>query len=230
MIEHHIQKNILNHLVTVPCARFAELKPAGVEGNIFTYHLHELIKHKYVAKQEDGSYCLTPLGKAAGIHNKLSGDALLQQAHSILLLMVRDEQGRWLLRKRLVHPMHGKIGFIHAEPVVNEPIMTTAARVLNLKSGLTADFMVIGSGYIRILQNEGVESFTHFTLLGAVSATGELIEADATGENAWYADPDFSDARFIPSMKDIAQHADSDQPFFTELEYHLHLSPPGQVI
>lgn len=221
MIEHHLQKDILNHLVTVPSARFAELKPKDVEGNIFTYHLHELIKHKYVAKLEDGSYCLTSLGKAAGINNKLSGDALLQQAHSILLLMVRDERGRWLLRKRLVHPMHGKIGFIHAEPVVDESVAATGARVLALKSGLIAEFTVAGSGYIRITQNEDVESFTHFTLLGATGAEGELITADATGENAWHSNPDFSDGSFIPSMEDIATHAASGELFFTEFEYHL---------
>lgn len=221
MIEHHLQKDILDKLVKVPSARFGELKPESIDGNIFTYHLHQLIKYKYVDKQADGSYCLTATGKAAGINNKLHRDEILQQAHSVLLLMARDSEGKWLLRRRLVHPMYGKIGFIHTEPLSGEPINTTAARVLQTKSGLIADFKPAGSGYIRIFQDDVVESFTHFTLLVGEMTGGSFIAADSTGENAWYTLPDFEDTSFIPSMKDISGLVNTGELFFAELEYHL---------
>ncbi len=168
MLEHHLQKDILDTLVKCPSARYADLKPASVEGNIFTYHLQLLVKQGIVLKGEDGRYCLTAQGKALGINNKLKPRDLLQQAHSVLLLMVRNANGDWLLRKRLVHPMYGKVGFIHGEPRVYENITWTADDILLAKTGLSADFSIAGSGYIRIFQSEELESFTHFTLLRGI--------------------------------------------------------------
>lgn len=221
MLEHHLQKDILDKLVKCPPARFADLKPTNVEGNIFTYHLQQLIKQGIVSKSEDGTYCLTAQGKALGINNKLKSVDFHQQAHSILLLMVRDDDGAWLLRKRLVHPMYGKTGFIHGEPKVHENITDTADKTLLRRTGLSAEFIVAGSGYIRIFQNEELESFTHFTLLQGMVRSGTLIESDATGENRWEANPDFTADYYIPSMRDLAQKSSRADCFFTELTYQL---------
>jgi hypothetical protein len=222
MIEHHLQKDILHRLVLHERARFGELKPKDMDGNMFTYHLQQLIAQKYVVKNDDGTYALTPEGKAAGINIKLSSKALLSQAHAILLLAVRDETGAWLLRKRLAQPNYGSIGFIHGEPVASEPIADTARAILERRTGLAADFTVAGSGYVRMFQDTELESFTAFTLLRAEIGQTEMKTADETGENFWTDRPDFSAPGMLPSMPDLARSlAAPETPFFLDATYTL---------
>lgn len=221
MLNHHLQKQILNKLITAPTARYAELKPADIESNVFTYHLHQLIRDGLVEKCQDGSYCLTSSGKAAGITSKLSSSQLEQQAHAILLLLAIDDTKGWLLRKRIVHPLYGRTGFIHGEPRHDEPVTETAVRRFKQKTGLSASFTVSGSGYIRIYKQEELESFTQFTLLKAESITGTLLDKDTTGVNEWHKNPDLSDDSYIPSMKDLVALHGKDELFFADLTYHI---------
>ena len=220
MLEHHIQKDILLKLIKSPSARYSELKPKTVDGNIFTYHLHQLIKNKYIEKCEDGTYQLTANGKAIGINSELSHKELLEQAHAILLIAVRKDNA-WLMRKRLAHPAYGMTGFVHTEPVLGEKIADTASRVLLERTGITATCTPKGSGYIRMLRDGELESFTQFTLLTAAEPTGTLIQTKPTGENVWVEDPDFSDISMVPSMQDLIQRLESPEFFFAELEYHI---------
>ena len=223
MIEHHLQKEILHRLVLHDRARFGELKPKDMDSNMFTYHLHQLMAQHYVEKHEDGSYGLTAAGKAAGINITQSARAVLEQAHAILLLAVRDQHSAWLLRRRLAQPTHGKIGFIHGEPVADEPIVQTARAVLERRTGLVAaDFSVAGSGFIRIFQNNELESFTNFTLLTAQIAHADPKVKDETGENFWATEPDFTAADMLPSMADLAHSLSAHQRiFFLDKTYLL---------
>lgn len=220
MLEHHIQKDILLKLVKSERARYSELKPKTIDGNIFTYHLQQLIKNKYIEKCEDGTYQLTANGKAIGINSELSHKELLEQAHAILLIAVRKENA-WLLRKRLVHPAYGMTGFVHTEPILGEKIADTASRVLSERTGIKASCIPRGSGYIRILRSGELESFTQFTLLEASEPTGTLIQAKPSGENIWLDNPDFMDSSMVPSMHDLTQRLKSPDFFFAELEYHI---------
>lgn len=220
MLEHHIQKDILARLVKSEAARYSELKPKTIDGNIFTYHLQQLIKNKYVEKCEDGAYKLTSAGKAVGINSDLSHKELLEQAHPILLIVVRQGD-RWLLRKRLAQPAYGMVGFVHAEPLLTENISETAARVLTQRTGLTAVCVPKGSGYIRILRDGEMESFTQFTLLEARDIKGAMTQTKPTGENIWFENPNFTDASMLPSMHDLVQKIEEPGFFFAELEYDI---------
>jgi ribosomal protein S19E (S16A) len=79
MLDHHLQKQILKDLVIRDGARFAELKPAHVDGNIFTYHLQQLVKMHYVEKTDEGRYQLTASGKRLGISSDLSAQQMLER-------------------------------------------------------------------------------------------------------------------------------------------------------
>lgn len=221
MLDHHIQKHILDQLVHVPAARFADLKPNDMDGNVFTYHLQQLTKAGLIEKTDDGLYCLTAAGKAEGISGGLSRAELRQQAHAILLLCIRDTEGRWLLRKRTVHPMYGRIGFLHGEPKAGESVIETAEQRLKQKTGLSADFSIAGSGFVTIYSGEDLESYTQFTLLRGELTSGELIEMDQTGQNMWVENPDFSEGVYIPSMGSLVPLMDKETPFFVELTYKL---------
>jgi len=125
------------------------------------------------------------------------------------------------MRRRSVEPNRGLIGFVHGEPFAGEPTTATAKARLLAKTGLTAEFTVRASGIITIYKDEVLESFSHCVLLTADNPSGELIAADATGENYWLSTPDFRAAEFIPSMPLLADIVTGQSPasFFDETYY-----------
>lgn len=222
MQEHHIQKDILHSLVLGENLRFADLRPKVIDSNIFTYHLKQLIKDKLVAKNDDGTYCLTPLGRVAGINVTLSKKELLEQAHSILLMSLRTKEDGWLLRRRFAQPMFEKVGFVHGEPVAEEPAAETAIKTFQDRTGLTANFKPAGSGYVRLFKGSDLESFTHFQFFTADSYSGELIPKMRNGENYWSKNPDFESNEMIPSMSDLVRLiSESDNLFYADLNYQV---------
>lgn len=220
MLTHHLQKQIIAKLVECETARYADLKPKQIEGNVFTYHLQALLRDKYVEKTDGGVYQLTNKGKLYGINNALGKEAALQQAHSIILLAIRDGN-RWLLRRRLVQPMYGKIGFIHGEPVASKAVLETAAGVLQRRTGLSGDYAVRGSGYICLKHDGELLSYVHFTMLEVSNLTGDLVPKDSHGENLWLTQPDFSHQDMLISMKDLVQRLEKPGLFFADLTYDL---------
>lgn len=207
--------------MTHPQARFADLKPKNLDNNIFTYHLHQLMTQKLVIKNDDGLYELTSHGKFASIDTIYSPHEILELAYDILLLVVKDEDGRWLLRRRLSDPLFGLWGFAHAEPTAYEHTPETATRVLLEKTGLSATFTVKGSGYFRVKKGDDLESFTHFTLLCSHNVSGDLLESQGNGDNAWFENPDFSDKSMIPSTAKLAALSQKPNHFFIEMDYDI---------
>src|ERR1700712_47577 len=115
MIAHHLQKTILRNLGGFNEAHFSDIQPQGVDGNIFTYHLQQLIKQGYVLKTGGGLYCLTSSGKDYLIRQSGPERSRQQEVHSVLLLAVKQDD-KWLVRKRLIQPNLGLTGFVHGEP------------------------------------------------------------------------------------------------------------------
>jgi hypothetical protein len=154
----------------------------------------------------------------------LSARESLQQAHSVLFMALKTKEG-WLVRKRLAHPMFGKVGFVHGEPIATESITTTASKIFEAKTGLSVDFTVAGSGYVRLLKDDALESFTHFTLLYAESYTGSLadkVEKHPNGQNYWLDTINDKNSDLIPGMEALCAKLDStDRLFFEELEFHI---------
>lgn len=221
MLDHHLQRQILYTLVTNPEVRFSKLKPSGIDSNVFTYHLQQLIKQGLVTKTEDGSYKLTALGKSAGINSTETAESILRQAHSVLFMAASNKSGDYLLRRRLAHPVYGKLGFVHGEPIFEEAIEVTANRIFEEKTGIKANFKPAGAGYIRIFREDEMESFTHFTLLVDADVEGNPIQTSRTGENLWVKSPDFTSDDMIPSMNSLVYGIQSGEFFFQELTFHL---------
>lgn len=216
MVDHHLQKRIIVQLVECETAHYAELKPPNIEGNVFTYHLKALLRDRLIEKTIEGTYQLTNAGKLFGINASLKKKEILAQAHPIILLSILDGD-RWLLRKRLVQPLYGKIGFIHGEPMAGQTIEEAAAATLKRRTGLTGEFVVRGSGYIRFSQDEELIAFSQFTLLKVSKLKGTLIKSDQHGENIWLDKPDFNGTDMIPSMLELVKNLSISSLFFVDL-------------
>ena len=214
---HHIQRAILDSLATCERARYGELKPQNLDGNIFTYHLKQLITDRYVVKNDDGSYSLLPKGKEYLVHRYEDSS---QQAHSIFLIAIQQGD-QWLMRERLVQPLLGMAGFIHGEPVANEPLLDTAQRRLLEKTGLSTPLHIFSSGLIKITRNDIIESFSHAIILTAQTDEDFNISEDQTGRQFWQSSDALSQSSILPSCSDIVVRiAAGDNSTFV-LEYNL---------
>lgn len=219
MQEHHLQRELLYKLVVNDALRFSELRPKQIDSNVVTYHLQQLIKEKLIIKNDEGKYQLTELGKVAGINITLTKKELLEQAHSIILMCVRDGDS-WLLRRRKAQPMYDRVGFVHSEPIAGTPALETATEDFESRTGLRAKFKPRGFGYIRLVRGEALESFVHFSFFEATEWSGELLATSRNGENFWAKSPDFHSPEMIPSMADFVEVMESSkEPFYLDKTY-----------
>lgn len=216
---HHIRRSILDKLAAAPVKRYGELKPAELDGNVFTYHIKALVVEGYVTKTTDGDYSLTPRGRDYIVRRY--EDSVLS-AHSIYLIVLKVGD-KWLLRERRVQPLIGLSGFIHGEPVHNEDILSAASKRLVEKTGLSSELKIRASGLIKIFKASEMQSFSHAIILsGEISELNEenFIQADETGENFLAAEDELPSLHLLPSCLDILDILSSDQTWF-ELSYDI---------
>ena len=187
MLDHHIQRSIVYTLAFTDSMRFSDLQPDDIENKLFNYHLKKVIAAGFVTKNPDGSYSLTATGKRIGKGALESSRRLIDRAYSILFLAIKHpSDGAWLIYTRRSQPLIGMSGLVQAQPVASQTILETAHVTCLETTGIDASFRVIGNGYFRISRDHILESFTHFTLLGAD------VETDAiptSADLAWVIDP-----------------------------------------
>ncbi len=216
---HHIQRSILYQLMQHPSRRYGQLKPQGVEGNIFTYHVRQLIGLGYVVKGDGGEYELTAAGKV--YVDRLSGTNLLPriQPKIITLIACRNEEGEWLVFRRRRQPLLGKVGFVYGKIHEGERIADAARRELKEKTGLQAQLEHRGDGYITMTEAGQVVSQVMFHLFIGMAPQGEL-QPTASGEAFWMNHAAFGRPDVMPSMPDLIGLLKSKRGlFFAELRY-----------
>ncbi len=218
MLEHHIQKTIVDTLTQSESgARFADLKPEGIENKLFDYHLKILIRDSLVVKNEDGLYALTPEGRRMWRRTTENRRWFAEAAYSVVFCVVRRKSDNaWLLAHRKRHPLINKAGFIHTVPRVDMELSDSVPKDIQGKTGLTGTFQHLGEGYLRMFKDGELESFTHFSLMVCEDAEGELVTEDADALYSWEAQPNFDDPVMVPNMRHLADLYEQGQPFFTE--------------
>lgn len=214
---HVTQKNILNVLATAESRRYRELKPDAIDGNVFGYHLKQLLSSGLIRKTSEGSYCLTEVGRKYIVTRY---ERPLESAHSIFLLVITSGE-EYLVRERKIQPMLGTKGFVHGEPKLHMPLTESARARLLAKTGIDINLSVATSGLITIKKGGELQSYSHATVLTGDVGNKELpLEADATGHNLWVHANELNKAEFIPSCQDILQALQRRQTWF-ELSYDI---------
>ncbi|HSX05179.1 MAG TPA: NUDIX hydrolase [Candidatus Saccharimonadales bacterium] len=132
---HYIQAKILQRLLYVAETNYADLRPEGIESNLFAYHLEQLLKDKMIAKVGK-AYRLSPRGLAyidRLSHTKMA-DRL--QPHIVTAIDVVAASGETLLFKRNFQPYLYLLGFPLGKLHYEEPVIVAARRELEEKTGL----------------------------------------------------------------------------------------------
>jgi 8-oxo-dGTP pyrophosphatase MutT (NUDIX family) len=146
--QHPIQQSILEDLrVSSIGLRYTDMKPDGVENDLYNYHLQYLVKHELVTKNDD-RYRLSLDGKRHLIElNPLddSGQSSRFKLASLCLLTRgTGDKMEVLYQERLRQPFYGHWGLIGGGIKRGEPALETAARRLREEAGLVAKFTLFG--------------------------------------------------------------------------------------
>ncbi len=222
MLDHHIQRNIVYRLAFASSLRFSELQPDDLESKLFTYHLKKVVAAGYVAKQPDGTYTLTPVGRRVGIDTFKNYHMAADRAYSTLFLIIRRiSDGAWLLCKRKTQPLFEMTGLLGTIPNAHEDTTVTAQAACLGKTGLSGTFTVYGSGYLRFFKDEELESFTHFTVLACDDVNGDLQQLDERADYFWAQQPDFTGPDMLPTTELLAGIYQGTEKKFAERTYQL---------
>ena len=193
-------------------ARFTDLRPKGVDSNLFSYHLKLLIGRGYVAKNDRG-YTLSHKGMQYVDRVSTAGMKPRTQPKIITMLFVQKPDGAILLQRRSKQPHINTwtlpYGKIHIE---DESLENAAIREASEKLGSSpAVAQHLGDCYIRVAHSGAVEN----TTLAHVMAvrTTEVLAKDTL---AWVHAVDLNNLPLAPAVRQIVACCGNSRLFFEE--------------
>ncbi len=211
---HWIQKYILRQLTLNETCRYSQLKPSGVEGNLFMYHMRVVMRDGYVQKVANG-YQLTSSGKQ--YVDKISMEKFQPriQPKIVTLLVVKNSRGQQLLWKRDKQPLIGKVGFITGKIHLGENIADAANRELKEKAGITASIKHSGDGYLTIYEDKELVSQVLFHCFTGSTNTNTIPKEFI--KKVYWGELDDYEGELIPGTAEIYELSQKDTHFFAEI-------------
>lgn len=222
---HHIQTKILDKLNHTETLKFGELRIDGVESNLFTYHLKQLIKDGYLAK-ENAAYTLTPKGifHIDRYSARLSGIRL--QPKIITMIDLRDENGKSLIVRRLYQPFINKISYPSGKQHLEEGVVESGLRELKEKAGVGGiGLKHVGEAHLIVYRKDQLVGQYLVHILYADCKQADIDTAYYARTNRWakpfWADiDDLREDECTTGLKDMKMAVDkNDSFFFIEKEY-----------
>ena len=221
-VTHHIQLSILRQMLKNDQARYSDLKPKGVESNLFMYHLKQLIREGLVEKQ-DKVYLLTRVGKRFADRATLETMKIRVQPKIVCVLCVHRADGKWLVMRRKHQPFIDYTGFPSGKMHFGETLQQAADRELTDKAGLV-DVPLRLRGNIVMRFTENGEIVNHIISYIFTGEVGPNIDAGIDSE---YFKTSFGDKAELFTERAFKGHqeifelleAKSDGLFMQEFEF-----------
>jgi 8-oxo-dGTP diphosphatase len=218
---HRHQHEILCRLADMGASRYAQLKPATLEGNVFVYHVKALVKQRLVKK--DGlTYVLTPQGY--DYVDRLS-TAMRQpriQPKIVTLAACQNEAGEWLLYRRAREPFRGKVGFPYGKIHLGEAVQQAAERELFDKTGLRASLKHLGEAYIAAYHKRELISHMLCHVFVAEELAGTPYTESSIGECFWARLEDIPVSEQFPGLAHLVGLVERGLPFeLQELNHQI---------
>ncbi len=188
MSSSHIQQAIISRLKNADTLRYSELKVAGIERDLFNYHLRELVAKGMLTKlPARGGYTLSAKGQryVADIYHSSDQANRLFKINPLLIVANQRPDGIYILQQfRTSQPNYGTVGIPGGTITKSEPLLEGAARKLQDETGLTAEFTLIATTR-RILYRHGtLFADVFFPICLTTTYSGELRDTDF-GKNQW---------------------------------------------
>lgn len=200
---HPIRRHIIHHLMINSCLKYSKLKPADIEGNVFMYHLKQLIKEELIQKRADGYYEFTSDGRLFADSLSLKTYRPRIQPKIVTLVICQNQDGQYLLYKRKREPFINLIGFPYGKIHLGETILDAATRELQEKTGISADLKHQGDVYLTVYQDNNLISHMLAHVFLGQNPNGQLRGQSEIGKCFWEKIKDPKDAKFMSGFLDL---------------------------
>lgn len=224
-IKHHIGRSIVGHLQTHEYARFSEMRPKGVDTNLFTYHLKLLMKTNHVVKTDQG-YTLGPEGLLYVDRVSSEKMRLRTQPKIITMLLIQDGYGNILLQKRVKQPHINTwtlpYGKIHMEDI---SVLNAGRREAQDKLAYSPEnIRHVGDCYIitRLSADDGATQTR--TLAHILRFETDAIKS--SDSLRWVTPLNLAKLSLAPAVEQIVARAFFNDDFFFE-EFQLDARSPN---
>lgn len=216
--DHTIQRYVIDMLMQQKFARYSDMKPPKVDGNLYSYHLKVLQKKRLIAKRPEG-YTLTREGLVyadnanvltvkPGVQPKVTTMSVIQNSDGDVLLFQRKRQpfiGTWSL----------PYGKIHVD---DASVLASAQREAREKLGLDQPPLVhAGDCYIRVHDHDEavMSTLAHVFYY-------ETDEIKPHERLQWVRPHKLAQYDLAPAVEQIVARTFFRDPFFFE-EYEVQL-------
>lgn len=215
---HWIQREILKRLSTATECRYIELKPENVDGNLFMYHLKQLIQEGYIKKTEK-AYTLTKEGKRYVGALSLSTGKTTQIPKVMVMVYCENKKGEQLLYKWNRQPYLGHTSLPFSRVRYGQSISDAVSENIKNKTNLEGKTEYAGDIYV-IVKNDDGSTVTHYLahifILDKIK--GELYADGLTGKPFWGNIGDIEGPGTVHGTKEIIRIIKTKKaPFFEEI-------------
>lgn len=183
-ISHHIQRGIIMRLRQEGPLSYAQLKPGGVEGNAYNYHLR-LLKRSGLIELRNDLYHLTHTGHLVSDAFSFASQRLMLRPHHYTTLLVTRHDDV-LVYIPILGPKKGKLGLPSGKLHYGDSITSSIAREMERRN-LSNDYAYNEISSINIRYLEGAEVVLHRPgVLWHIAYRGEPHEfTSERGQTKW---------------------------------------------
>ncbi len=206
---HHLQRQMLIELRQRGPLLYQELKPDGVEGNAYNYHLRQL-KRSHLIALEDGKYQLTTTGHlVSDAFSFATKRLMLRPYHYTTLLVTAGESVLVYVPTRA--PLNGQLGLPSGKVHYGDSMAESIAREMDRRQ-LSGDYKAENICPINVRYTKGDETVLHRPgILWHIAYHGEqIVNKTESGATQWM------------NMREAATHPNA-LPELVEGIKHLHL-------
>jgi ADP-ribose pyrophosphatase YjhB (NUDIX family) len=222
---HFIQQAIIKSLAVRESARYSEIKPKTMESNHFIYHLKQLIKDKLVAKNDDGSYSISPKGEAFIDGVSFSSFKVRSQPNVLNLMVCKSFDGKYLLYKRKHRPFIGLKGFPYGKIHLGNSLRESCKLELIEQTGIDTTFDHAGDVYITVFKGDTLVSHTLFHVHTAIMHISILTSSPPYGQFTWETVDETKSQEYFHGFTEVLALTNdkTKKDFFEELVFRDQL-------
>ncbi len=205
MDKNWIQQHIVKELSIHSSRRYSELKPVDVEGNLFMYHLDQLIKDGYVEKVDKKYQFTHPKGQIYSTTINVDTGAPRPLPKIVLMFYVQNKAGNLLMFKWQRQPYIGKVSLPYGRTDFGVPIYESAASELFKKTSLVGKIEYKKDYYVLVKDNNEVINHMLANLFVLKNFEGELKSNVPTGTPFWCKPSDIAKQNLAAGVVEILE-------------------------
>lgn len=216
---HPFRQHILKELTLANTKKFSDLKPNGIESNLFVYHLKSLVTEGFIRKAGQ-AYQLTGLGKRYIDKLSLRNFQPRFQPKIVTVIIGKNSKGDYLLCHSSRQPFYGKYCFPYGKIHFGETLDEAAHRELKEKTGLSATLVHRGDAYLTIYEKEELVAHMLCHVFWGTNFKGNLTphSSEPSAYSASWKSLNDKEIKIIPGFLKLLEWAkNSKSRFFKEL-------------